>query len=365
MLTKDNNRKESFDIVDICKFLLCICVIALHSNALGFLPKNVQYFIEKLIFRVAVPYFFIASGFFLGRKLKTGGCTYWQIIKNYCKRLLKPFIVFSIINIIQYIIPFIVAGVNFGQAILDIIQHIIFYPYGALWYIQASLIGVLLLYPFVKKNKISSAIIIGLVLYAFALLCNNYYFIVKDTVMGDCINSYLSLCISGRNGLFVGFLFIALGIACEKIYSKFKIIKSKLLCCFIISFVLYIIEIILIWKFAIDFVKDDGALYITHLIFIPILFLISVIFSKNTTVKKSVVFRNLSTGMYFLHRPVLWCVSVFSALLLRLFNSSFIQYLALFLKQGFVIFIISLCVSAGICLIAYKYKKEPFYSLLK
>lgn len=362
MLTKDNAiKKESYSLVDIMKFLLCLCVIALHAKALDFLPTNVQYFIEKLIFRVAVPYFFVASGFFLGRKLKMVDNS-WQTIRNYCTRLLKPFIVFSIINIIQELIS---NWGNLGQSCIEILQHIIFYPYGALWYVQASIIGALLLYPFIKKNKILLALFVGGFLYVFALLANNYYFVVRDGFFGDCVEKYLSLCISGRNGLFVGFFFLALGIMSEQIYSKFKDKSNKFLICLSVFTVLYIAEVYLIWKFALPFVKDDGALYISHLLFIPALFLTTVAYSKNIVIKKSVTYRNLSTGMYFLHRPILWFVNMFYALLNRIFNIGFMQSLVMFLNRGFVIFIITFGVSLGICLIVYKSKKEPFNFLLK
>lgn len=362
IISSKKSIKESYPIVDIMKFFLCICVIALHSNATNFLPKNIQYFIQKLIFRVAVPYFFIASGFFLGRKLKNGGCSSWQTIKSYCLRLLKPFIVFSIINIVQH---FITGGNNYGLLLLEIIQHVIFYPYGALWYIQASIIGALLLYPFIKKNRILLALIIGVVLYIFALLCNNYYFIVNDTIFGEFINSYLSICVTGRNGLFVGFFFLTLGIACEKFYSKTDISKHKILILFISFFLLYFVECFLIWKFALNLIKDDGALYITHILVIPALFLVTIFFGKDKTIQNTRLFRNLSTGMYFLHRPILWCFSVFFELLNRIFKSSTLQTIIIFLKQGYILFILTIIVCGGICLISYRCKKEPFCSLLK
>lgn len=62
---------------------------------------------------------------------------------------------------------------------MNIVRHILFYPTGALWYIQASIIGALLLGLVIKYLNKKISIILALVLYCFALLCNNYYFVTK------------------------------------------------------------------------------------------------------------------------------------------------------------------------------------------
>ena len=52
-------------------------------------------------------------------------------------------------------------------------------------------------------------------------------------------------------------------------------------------------------------------------------------------------------------------------LLSRLSNNSVVAGMVAFLTQGFAVFIITAGVSAVICLMVYRLKKEPFYSLLK
>jgi hypothetical protein len=42
-------------------------------------------------------------------------------------------------------------------------RNIIFYPMGALWFVQACIVGALLLYPFLKRNKLSLAIACGFI----------------------------------------------------------------------------------------------------------------------------------------------------------------------------------------------------------
>ena len=88
----------------------------------------------------------------------------------YEKRLLFPYIIFSTINILLASIEMALNGEHIFKIVLKIIRSVIFYPYGALWYVWASMIAVFLLYWFIKKDKIRLAIISGVLLYGMGLL---------------------------------------------------------------------------------------------------------------------------------------------------------------------------------------------------
>ena len=65
-MTKDNKYVG----VDIIKFIMSICVVAEHTNPLVSVNNA---FIQNLYFatiKCAVPYFFLATGYFLGRKIE-------------------------------------------------------------------------------------------------------------------------------------------------------------------------------------------------------------------------------------------------------------------------------------------------------
>lgn len=70
MVVQESVKKaHSYQWVEVSKFFFCICIIAMHSN----LPFKGIYWIEKLLFRLGVPFFFAASGFFLSMSYKTRG----------------------------------------------------------------------------------------------------------------------------------------------------------------------------------------------------------------------------------------------------------------------------------------------------
>ena len=172
--------ERTYSTIDVSKYFFCLCIIALHTHLLSFLPTFQYYIIEKNLFRLAVPFFFISSGYFLASKWYkyVGG---FHVIKRYCKRLMLPLLVFSFVYISQYAVySFFFNGKSMMHIALVLARNIIFYPMGALWFVQACIVGALLLYPFLKRNKLSLAIACGFILYAIGQLFNSYSFIISE-----------------------------------------------------------------------------------------------------------------------------------------------------------------------------------------
>lgn len=76
----------------------------IHCDTLAKIDSDYKYFITQGIFRLAVPFFFVATGYFLTLKIKKCSNDIDAIYKKYIKRLLLPLTVFSLINIILEII---------------------------------------------------------------------------------------------------------------------------------------------------------------------------------------------------------------------------------------------------------------------
>ena len=196
--------------VDFLKFFFCLCIVVIHCDSLSEINPDVKYFITQGLLRLAVPFFFVTSGYFLGKKIKEHPPKIDEVFKKYVKRLLVPLVVFSLINIILEIIkmiPYMSGPVIFRE----IIRHVVFYPWGALWFVQACIVGALLLYPFVKRNNFMGALLVASLLYSWALVCNNYFFVVQGTFFEPYIRVFMNLCVSARNGFFVGFVYLAIG----------------------------------------------------------------------------------------------------------------------------------------------------------
>lgn len=67
-------QRANFPVMDIMKFIFCFFIVGIHTEIFS---ENFQlhYWIEKGLFRLAVPYFILCSGFLLAMKIDTGGGT--------------------------------------------------------------------------------------------------------------------------------------------------------------------------------------------------------------------------------------------------------------------------------------------------
>ena len=235
---------KSRGYVDIFKFIFCIFVVGIHTevfNKLGLM----NWYIVNCIFRLAVPFFFVCSGYFYVKKIYL--YTHDEIKKytiNYIRRLIIPFFFWLFIGLILSEYKNAYNG-DIVSTIILLLKKVVFYPWGALWYVLALIIAILLLSFFYSKKKYYLPIIIGSFLYIFALLCNSYYFVTaSNSVLRSIIDNYMNIFISARNGIFVGLLFVAIGGIIYKMeYDGIEIFKNKKIIITIISLFCLIIEV--------------------------------------------------------------------------------------------------------------------------
>lgn len=330
-------NKHTIASIDLAKIFFCCCIIALHTNVLSIIDSDIYYYIKKIVFRSAVPFFFVTSGYFLGKKIKyvedTNKC-----IMNYCKRLLLPLVVFSIINYIELDAAMLSEGRSLMSIVLSNIRSSLFYPPGALWFVWACIIGSIMLIPFFKRNKLGLALILGIVLYVWALICNNYYFIIFDTSIKTLVDQYTKIFISPRNGIFLGFILLTIGACC----SRIKVPRKTSYALLLMSFTFLLAEVFLLKDRA---YADEGSLYISQLLFIPSLLLVLLNTDIYIPYDISITMRKLSVGMYYLHKPILFIVS--------------------FITMSVVVrFLTTLIVALAICLLSYNSKFKKLEQLL-
>ena len=265
---------------------------------------------------------------------------------KYIFRLLIPLIIFENINNLLEIIKQLLRQTPKLTICHDILKHILFYPYGALWYVQASIIAIIIIYPFLKKGRIQIILIISIFLYAFALLCNNYYFLIENSYLQIIVDSYMQLFISARNGIFVGTCFLILGIYVGVHIESPKLYQYTKPLLFI-STILYFLELLLVNQHV---PLDDGALFISHLFIAPLLLII--LTKSSLHLKHAKYLRNLSTGMYFLHRILIAVIDILSFVTRKILPVT-------------ALFFIVILMSILICTYSYTLKNRFFNQLLR
>jgi len=334
---------ENYSIVDYVKFIFAICVVGIHASIWD------GGYIYPLLFRLAVPYFFIASGFFIGKKLFAKDSKDFDFKwHNIIKRLIIKLAVFEPLSIILIVIQLKRQGLVITDIVLDVTKHIVFYPYGALWYIQALIVAILILIPFIKIGKLALLFFISFLTYLIALACNNYYFLTEKIGLHSYIDLLLNVIISPRNGLLVGLYYVTTGMLIAKYHYMFFKNKTNNWIFFCFSFIAILFEAI--WLKGKSF-TDDGGLYLSYVIAIPFLFIITTMY-KGENLYSPKLFRNLSTSIYLIHKPII-----------MIFISMGVQILG-FRFPPLIVWIATVGITSAICAVIYSKRKQPFFNWL-
>ena len=198
-LSKEN-AKRNYNGIDLIKFICAFLVCAIHIPPLpsqtpdnGFLEQDIFGMLNVLIqggvCRIAVPFFFAASGFFLFKKM--GYCSVDKdTVRDYCFKLLRFIGIWSVLLLV-------------GR-----VDH--------LWYLGATVVAVIALsYCIYKKIKLKYIAIFACGLYAIGLIGDLYYGLLDParsvTLVDYAIKLYEAIFSSTRNGIFMGFIFVFIG----------------------------------------------------------------------------------------------------------------------------------------------------------
>lgn len=241
--------------VDLFRLIASFFIIALHAKY-GNLD---QYFLDiiSLSTRWAVPYYFIVSGFFLGRKFKDGRIDFDQIKKNLAKLaliLLIASVVYTPINIIGKSLTF-----NFYTIFIGTYFH--------LWFIGSMIFGYIFIwwcYHIKRERLLVIASISSLIFY---LIADSY------SILGNIeLNSELS-----RYLIAIPFMFIGLKLSFLSISPNRKWL---LLIIIIFGFGLQFIEANILFEHYGQSISKHQFLVGTVIMVIP-LFMLSTLFRIN------------------------------------------------------------------------------------
>jgi len=335
-------------IIDILKLFFSICVVAIHTGIFDDRNSLTQYFIFQSIFRLAVPFFFVCSGYFIGLKLfdKKEKLEGKIIIKKQLSRLKYPLIFWMIIGLPIQI--YFLRDNSLVYIALKLTQKILFYPWNAFWYVLALIVALFIILQFYKKNKLELCFKISCFLYCFALICNNYYFVIENTFIQSFVDKYMYIFISARNGLFVGLFFVTAGILLAKKSLSHIFDKKKNILMLIVFYSLFLLEIFFIRNKS---YLDDSSLFLLILpVVIEIIICSSFINLKIDTKK----IRNYSTGLYFVHATIRDIIKIL-----------FETFYGIEINSSITLFLLTLVISFILVTILFKINNEKINKIIK
>ena len=88
--------KHKFYFLDIMKFICAFLVVAIHLSPLSDISDCANYILVECVSRIAVPFYFVSSGFLLFRKVNLQQYNE-SVLIAYMKNIVKLYIVWMLI----------------------------------------------------------------------------------------------------------------------------------------------------------------------------------------------------------------------------------------------------------------------------
>lgn len=182
--------ERNYDGIDLMKFIGAIFIVGINSSAFSDVNPMINDVLFQGIGRLAFPLFFVASGFFLSKKIQKDKTQTNEIVASYTKRIGLIFIFWLLFNWKWVWESWFsnTTGVfdesNIFKFLVDIVTQS---TYSGSWYLAACIIAAVLYFVVFKKFavwfKTFLAALIFLAVATFTMKVNNQIvFYIKDVL---------------------------------------------------------------------------------------------------------------------------------------------------------------------------------------
>lgn len=216
--------------VDIAKFIAALFVIGIHTRPLLGLSELGDFFLVDILFRTAVPFFAVCTGFYLSKGLEVPNR--WKSVLRRARYIFCLYVFWSLLYLILLEYTWQTNGLHglsylFGWAKSFIIGS----SYYHLWYLAQLFWALLFFYPIARYVPFKCQIIIAICLWLFG----SYAYVYSEvTDMSNCFIDFYNQfgSITGSLGRMLPLLLV--GSFANKMKGlKTKYVSILLLVCFI------------------------------------------------------------------------------------------------------------------------------------
>lgn len=171
-----SNRSASKELaaLDLAKLIFSFFVVCIHTG-IRVDNQTLDVYLMQGMFRIAVPFFFLAAGYFLFNKVssdKLENTNSRNSVKKYIGRIVFMYIVWSLFYFIIIQLP---DWLKNGTSLRDILIYIEYTvirgdSYLHLWYLSSLYTGVFLLYLMLKWFNLKTILKISLALFVIGFV---------------------------------------------------------------------------------------------------------------------------------------------------------------------------------------------------
>ena len=198
------------------KFIMAIFIVALHLHPFQDVSPVLDYWSSAFLTRCAVPYFFVAAGFFLYRKMSDGVVS-WPLLQRYCVRILRIYLVWTVIYL-PWIYYEVMGGQLTAHNLLVFLRNtLVSGSYWQLWFLNALVVAALLVALFLYwRWSFRRIFLVTCLTYCGVLMACGYHGLyVSLAPAGSMLDALMNLLekffVRPRDGICFGAVYVALG----------------------------------------------------------------------------------------------------------------------------------------------------------
>ena len=204
--------KKQYAAIDIAKYVSALLVVCIHTYPLLEVSETLNTFFIQVICRMAVPFFFVSSGYFFFQKEFASKEESLDYLIRYEKRLFKIYAIWTIVYLPYTILDYAHSGFRLYHVLSYLRDVVLNGSYYHLWFLPALMLGtfivwILLTYIGPKRmyQVVGSLYFVGYLINVFTPIWQSLPFV--SFVFGF----FTKLMVTSRNGLFFAPIFLAIG----------------------------------------------------------------------------------------------------------------------------------------------------------
>ena len=164
--------------VDLAKFIAAFFVVGIHTEPSSASATTVGFVLYDILFRTAVPFFAVCTGFYLAMKCRLApdsGKKDREIIWKMARKVLVMYLFWSLFYLIILLVTWHRAGTLSMEMISEwLVLTVKGYSYYHLWYLSQLFWGLLFLYPIIRTVPVKFQYFLVILLWLFGAFCHTY-----------------------------------------------------------------------------------------------------------------------------------------------------------------------------------------------
>lgn len=204
-----NALQKQYAGIDRFRVIAAVLVVAIHTSPLGDLSGTADFILTRIIARVAVPFFFMATGFFLFPKAEEGKPDSRKLISF----LKKTALLYLAATLLYLPVNLYAKGAGEWRDLPHLLGDVVFNgTFYHLWYLPAAMLGSGIAWLLLRGRKPAWALLFCVFLYLIGLFGDSYYGAAAQVpALKAAYGAMFCLFDYTRNGLFFAPVFFLLG----------------------------------------------------------------------------------------------------------------------------------------------------------